>query len=105
MPDAPCLRHLQFDLSDDADGVSTLEAQASTRAEQHPAVLAEVQQVLDWAWRHFPHSHGPVADGHDWDHDLQVLVEDGHWHCVTLTLAGSARFVAAFEQAWGMALD
>ncbi len=99
------MRFLHFDLSDDADGVLTLEAMASTGAAQHPEVMAEVQQVLDWAWRAFPHGHGAVADGMDWDHDLQVVVEDGRWHSVTLTLAASPHFVDAFGAAFPSAAD
>ena len=94
------MRYLSFDLSEDAEGVTTLEAMASTAADQHAAVLSEAQQVLDWAWRHYPHTHGPVDDGMDWDHDLQVHVEDGRWHVVTLTLAGSQRFVDEFLAAF-----
>jgi len=95
------MHYLSFDLGEGADGVTTLEALASTTAEQHAAVMAEVQQVLDWAWLQFPHSHGPADDGMDWDHDLQVNVEDGHWHAVTLTLTGSPPFVEAFIAAFG----
>ncbi|GAA0764661.1 hypothetical protein LRH25_09965 [Ideonella azotifigens] len=94
------LRYLSFDLSDNDEGVTTLEALASTSAAQHAAVLAEVQQVLDWARQHFPHGHGPLDDGMDWDEDLQVSVE-GPWHSVTLTLAASARFVEAFLPVFG----
>ena len=82
------------------DGVITLEALAATPADQHASVLAEVQQVLDWAWQHFPHSHGPLDDGRDWHHDLQVALEDGHWHAVTLTLAASPRFAEALQAAF-----
>jgi hypothetical protein len=95
------MRYLSFDRSEDADGVTTLEALAATAAGSHAAVMAEVQQVLDWAWQHYPHSHGPVDDGMDWDHDLQVQVEPGGWHAVSLTLAGSPRFVEAFVATFG----
>lgn len=98
------MRYLLFDLGEGDEGVTTLEAAVSTSSEQHGAVMAEVQQVLDWAWREFPESHGPAEDGMDWDHDLQVSVEDGGWHAVALTLTGSARFVAAFVAAFGEAL-
>jgi hypothetical protein len=99
------VRYLSFDLSESADGVMTLEALASTGAEQHDAVLAEAQQVLDWAWQQFPHSHGPADEGMDWDHDLQVGVEGGRWHAVTLTLTGSQRFVDEFFAAFGRPED
>lgn len=95
------MHYLTFDLSDNDDGVTTLEALASTPAAQHEAVMAEVQQVLDWAWREFPHTHGAADDGMDWDHDLQVQVEAGGWHAVTLTLTGSVRFVEAFMAVFG----
>jgi hypothetical protein len=93
------MHYLTFEHSEGAEGVTTLEAMASTAAGQHAAVMAEVQQVLDWAWRRFPQSHGPVDDGMDWDHDLQVTVEDGLWHVVTLTLTGSPAFVDALQAA------
>ena len=95
------MRYLTFELSDDIECVSTLDAMASTSAEQHPAVMAEVKQVLEWASHRFPHTHGPVDDGMDWDHDLQVCVEEGGWHTVTLTLGASPRFVEAFVADFG----
>ncbi len=99
------MRYLNFDISESGDGVTTLEAMAATRADEQAAVMAEVQQVLDWAWQHFPHSHGPVDDGHDWQHELQTGVEGGEagrsWHSVTLTLSGSDRFVAEFLPRFG----
>lgn len=99
------MRYLHFDLSDNGDGVATLDALASTAAERHADVMAEVQQVLDWAWRQFPHTHGPVDEGMDWHHDLQVHAEAGGWHAVALTFAGSPRFVEAFLAAFGEPAD
>lgn len=99
------MHYLTFDFSDDTEGIATIEALASTPEPQHAAVMAEVQQVLDWCWQHFPHTHGPVADGMDWDHDLQVHVEGGQWHAVTLTLAGSPQFAQAFAAAFAGADD
>jgi len=96
---------LTFEVDEVEDGVSSLEAMASTTLKQHAAVMAEVQQVLDWAWGQFPKSHGPIDDGMDWDHDLQVNIEDGGWHTVTLTLTGSGRFVEAFIATFGRAGD
>ena len=101
------MRYLNFDVSLAGDGVTVLEAMASfstsipsTAAETHAAVMAEVQQVLAWAAQHFPHSQGPLDDGNDWHHDLQLQVEQGAWHSVTLTLSGSDLFVAEFLQAF-----
>ena len=87
---------LTFDLTEVDDGVSSLEAMASTTDALHPAVMAEVQRVLDWAWSRYPTSHGPIDDGLVWDHDLQVTIEEGGWHTVALTLTGTARFVEEF---------
>ncbi len=95
------MHFLTFDLTDSTDDITTLEAMASTPAEQHEAVMAEVRQALSWAERNFPHTRGPVDEGMDWDHDLQVSVEEGQWHVVTLTLTGSQRFVDEFFAAFG----
>jgi hypothetical protein len=91
------LRLLTLDISDNDEGVVTIEALASTSAEQHAAALAEAQALLDWAWRAFPHTHGPADDGGEWDHDLQVHVEADGWHAVSLTLTGTPEFASAFR--------
>jgi hypothetical protein len=96
---------LSFDVVEVDDGISSLEAMASTAAGQHAAVMAEVRRVLDWAWRRFPDSHGPIDDGMEWDHDLQVTVEEGGWHTVTLTLTGTGRFVEELIATFGTAVD
>ncbi len=95
------MHYLTFDFSDADDRLTTIEAMASTPAADHAAVMNEVQRVMDWAWRSFPHTHGSADDGADWDHDLQVTVEEGHWHAVTLTLTASARFVEDFVAEFG----
>lgn len=97
------MEFLTFELAEVDDGVTSLEAMASTQSGQHEAVMAEVRQVLDWAWQRFPDAHGPIDDGMAWDHDLQVTVEEGGWHTVTLTLTGSGRFVEAFFATFGAA--
>jgi hypothetical protein len=99
------LRYLSFDLSDNADGVCTLEALASTGAAQHAAVLAEVDTVLAWARAHCPHGQGPVEEGGEWLHDLQVQAEPGGWHSVVLTLSTSETFAQAFLERWGGAAE
>lgn len=99
------MNFLNFSLTEVEDGVSSLEAMASTAAEQHKAALDEAQQVIDWAWQKFPQAHGPLDDGADWDHDLQVTTEDGGWHTVTLTLTGTARLVDAFIATFGAVDD
>lgn len=98
------MQFLNFEASEDGHGLVCLEAMASTSAAQHPAVMAEVAQVLDWAWQAFPHSHGPLDEGMDWQHELQQQVEAGGWHSVSLTLAGTPQFMAAFQAAFPNAL-
>ena len=90
------LRILTVDVSDNDEGVVTTEALASTSAAHHAAALAEAQQLLDWAWRAFPHTHGPADEGGEWDHDLQAGAEGDGWHAVTLTLTGTPEFARAF---------
>ncbi|HIV72477.1 MAG TPA: hypothetical protein H9903_16195 [Candidatus Aquabacterium excrementipullorum] len=102
------LHYLTFDLSDDTDGVGTIEAMASTAPAQADAVDAEIRQVLDWAWRQFPHSHGRLDEGHDWDHDLQTAQEqagDRAWRTVTLTISASPAFMEAFTARFSAALE
>ena len=101
----PALRLLTVDVSDNDEGVVTIEALASTPAGRHAAAQAEAQQVLDWAWRTFPHTHGPADEGGEWDHDLQAGPEADGWHAVTLTLTGTPEFARAFEATFGGAAD
>lgn len=95
------MRYLTFDFGEAAEGLTTIEAIAATSEGEHAAVMDEVRQVLDWAWRGFAHTHGSTDDGADWDHDLQVTIEGGRWHAVALTLTASARFVEAFLAEFG----
>lgn len=95
------MQYLIFELSEGDDGVATLEAMASTRGYSHAAVMAEVQQVLDWAWREFPHSHGPIEEGGVWDHELLLQEETGDWCTVTLTLSAAPQFAEAFLAEFG----
>ncbi|MFC5522990.1 hypothetical protein [Polaromonas jejuensis] len=120
------LRYLDFDYSEDADGVGTLEAVASTWPEQVPAVQAEIAQVLDWACTTFAGLRGPVGEGGDWDYDLQGMQEftvpevidydeatrriavrvgpaGKPRHTVTLSISGTGEFCDAFRQQFGPA--
>lgn len=99
----PALNHLTFELEEIADGIVSLVAMASTPEVQHGAVMADVRRALDWAWRHFPSTHGPADNGMDCDHDLHMTIEAGGRHTVTLTLTGNDRFVTEFMAAFGRA--
>ncbi|MCR5867839.1 hypothetical protein [Aquincola sp. J276] len=95
------MHYLRFDTSDSTDGIHTLEALASTRADRHAAVMAEVRQVLDWARQHHLDGPGPLDEGHGWDHDLAVSHEDGGWVAVSLTLTGSEAFAQSLLATFG----
>lgn len=113
------LKYLDFDHSEDTEGLCTFEAMASTGPVQAAAVRAEVALVLGWAHQWSAQGPGPVADGFDWDFDLQGVVEVAHAeslrfdaslqtvtpslgpagqarHTVTLSLSGSHAFAQAF---------
>ena len=119
------LSYLDFDYSEDAEGIGTLEAVASTWPEQVPAVQAEMAQVLDWACRAFAGRRAPVDEGGDWDYDLHGMQEftapeainydeATRWfavrlgpagkprHTVTLAISGTAEFCEAFRQHFGL---
>ncbi len=95
------MRYLTFDLIDNNEGLTTIEALASTAATHHAAVMAEVRQLLDWAGCHFPASQGPADAGMDWDDDLLVAIEPGGWHTVALTLTVTQRFLDEFLGEFG----
>ncbi len=95
------MRYLHFDLSEGSDETFTLDAMASTRAAEHAAVMAEVDQVLAWARAEFGGRQGPVEDGCAWDHELLVQHEAGQWITVTLSFSASLEFVEAFLPVFG----
>lgn len=120
------LAYLDFELSEDADGVTTYDAMASVAAAKLAAVHAEVEQVLRWAHAAFPQGPGPLDEGHAWDLDLQgqqeftthdILAFDplagrlrvqagavgAPRHTLTLSLTGTPAFCDAFEQAFSWA--
>lgn len=81
------LQHLLFDASDDGEGTGTWEAMASVQPDRVPAVMAEVQMVLERLQSHSPGPQGPLDAGGVWDADTHVQ-QDGGWTTVTLTVVG-----------------
>ncbi len=92
------LDYLIFDHSDDTEGIGTFEAMASVTADHLDTVHAEVALVLAWAFEAFPDAQGPLDQGFEWDHDLQVQQESTTLHTVTLLLSGGAAFCQAFAE-------
>jgi len=115
------LNYLEFDYSEDADGVGTFDALAATAPVHNATVLAEVTTVLTWAHHAFVAQRAPLDDGGEWDYDLQgwrefsavdVLDFDDHSgklsvqaqaagaarHTVSLSVTGTPGFCAAFRE-------
>jgi hypothetical protein len=81
------LQYLLFDASDDGEGTGSWEAMASVRADQLPAVLAEVAAVIASAQADAPGPRGALDEGGAWDAEQQVQ-PDGDWTTVVLTITG-----------------
>jgi VCBS repeat-containing protein len=115
------LNYLEFDYSEDADGVGTFDALAATTPVQHTTVLTEVATVLAWAQHTFEGQRAPLDEGGEWDYDLQswrefsavdILHFDEHSgevsiqpqaagaarHTVSLSVTGTPSFCAAFRE-------
>ena len=97
------LDYLDFDYSEDTEGIGVFDAMATVRPQQLAAVHAEVEQVLGWARDAFSGRRGPVEEGGEWDYDLQEMREDAAGsprHTVTLSITGTEAFCAAFRDAF-----
>ena len=116
------LQFLEFDCSEDSEGVVCWDALAQPAARHTPALLHEVTQLLAWAHRFGPQAPGPLEDGADWDFDLHIRGGDAplqaHWNNASQTLAlspapkdndeitlslsisGTAAFAQAFRDHW-----
>ncbi len=66
------LQYLEFDCSEDTEGVVCWDALAQPAASHTAALLREVTQLLSWANRFSPQGPGPLDEGADWDFDLQI---------------------------------
>lgn len=119
------LRYLDFEFSENTEGIVTIDAMASVRPQDLSALHRELSLVLDWAHSHFPAGPGPADDGAPWDCDLQgtqerSLQERLHYdpqtgrlastlgsaeavrHTVTLSISGTAAFGEAFRARFGV---
>jgi hypothetical protein len=90
------LQYLEFDCSEDTEGVVCWDALAQPAASHTAALLREVTQLLSWASRFSPQGPGPLDEGADWDFDLQIQLHpphsphstpaQAHWHAAQQTL-------------------
>lgn len=71
------LNYLDFETSDDGEGITTFDAMAYATAERWPALRAEVEQVLEWCSVQFGQP-GSLEHSHPWDLDLQLQSKSGH---------------------------
>jgi hypothetical protein len=90
------LQFLDFDRSEDADGMVCWDALAQPDPAHNQALLLEVAQVLGWAHRFDTQGPGPLENGANWDFDLQLTwIPPGQPPQVALP-----RFVPSTGQLW-----
>ena len=76
MSEAPqALDYLDFEFSEDADGLGSWDALASVWPDRLAAVEAEIAAVLRWARFTFGAGEAPLDEGGDWDWALQAWQE------------------------------
>ena len=68
------LQFLEFDRSEDTDGVVCWEALAQPQALHNAALLREVSQVLALAYRLDGRGPGPLEEGAQWDYVLDATL-------------------------------
>lgn len=90
------LRLLDFDGSEDADGVVCWDALAQPQPQHNSALLQEVAQVLAWAFGFDAQGPGPLEDGANWDYDLQAT-----WHPVDPNAQTAQTALITFHPATG----
>lgn len=116
------LQFLEFDGSEDAEGVVCWDALAQPASRHTHALLLEVTQVLAWAHRFSPCKPGALEDGADWDFDLRIHRANAalsvHWDgageklaltpwptagdeiTLSLSISGVPSFALAFREHW-----
>lgn len=116
------LQFLEFDCSEDSQGVVCWDALAQPAAHHTPALLEEVTQLLVWAHHFGSQAPGPLEDGADWDFDLQIHCShrpvQAVWHraqeqlalspppsfqeaiVLSLSISGTPEFAQAFRDQW-----
>ena len=124
------LQFLEFDCSEDAEGVVCWDALAQPLPRHKQALLLEVARVLAWAHGWSPQGPGALEDGADFDFALQASAlqtgqgpqaidvvfhpDTGNIACAPhlddapdtalalgLSLSGTPAFAQAFRAHWG----
>jgi hypothetical protein len=116
------LQFLEFDGSEDSEGVVCWDALAQPAARHTPALLHEVTRLLAWAHGFAEQAPGPLEDGADWDFDLQIQMAavsiQAQWDgptqalvlcpkptekdeiSLSLSISGASAFSRAFRDQW-----
>jgi hypothetical protein len=116
------LEFLEFDCSDDGEGVVCWDALAQPAARHTRALLQEVTQLLAWSHRLAMQEPAPLEDGADWDFELHILWANApvsaHWDkaqekldlspqpttgeaiTLSLSISGTPAFAQAFRDHW-----
>ncbi|WP_090045669.1 hypothetical protein [Limnohabitans sp. 2KL-27] len=68
------LELLDFECSEDAEGVVCWDALAQPHKHHNAALLQEVSEVLAWAYLFNAQGPGRLEDGAQWDYDLQATL-------------------------------
>lgn len=115
------LLYLDFDFSDEESGRGSFDAMAAVDASRLPALIAEIEAVLQWAGSAWGGA-GALEDDGEWDFMLQGVIEPdtplsvayderaravklpdpprGALVTLTLTLSGSTAFCQALREAF-----
>jgi len=116
------LHFLEFDCSEDNEGVVCWDALAQPAARHNSALLGEVERVLSWCHSWSSCSPGALENGADWDFDLQIHMRStavqAQWPSTTqalvlsatlndndeislsLSISGTPAFCTAFSEYW-----
>ncbi len=121
------LQLLDFDCSEDTEGVVCWDALAQPQPHHNHALLNEVLRVLAWAHGFDAQGPGSLEDGANWDFDLQATLHPSgpnpqaarlvfeadkgllvmpeadlaHPLALSLSLSGTPGFAQAFRERWG----
>lgn len=118
------LQFLEFDCSEDSEGVVCWDGLAQPAARHRAAMVQEVTQLLAWAHAFSPQTPGPLEDGAEWDFDLHLHAPtsaiQAHWQAkdnilvfspvpaendeirLSLSISGTAAFAEAFRAQWNV---
>lgn len=96
-------RFLEFDLSEDAEGLRTWDALASPAVRHTGALQDEVQRLTRQLALSLGPA-GPIEEGHRWDMDLQIHDDSGQALSLEMDLPACGRIAVALSLSGGAEL-